>query len=182
VVPLKLAGMEIDRELLVQAGVSVAVVAVFIGALALISSAYGSEEVVDNRSLNGTLDGTFTGNVTDGEVAGTFDGQYKNSVNIPVEGSLSGTVENGTVVGEFNGTASGAIDGTVHGEVNGTLETESEGEVDGSLEGEFQGVANGTTGDHLSETGALALLALIVVFIVGMSVAGYVATQATEGE
>jgi len=178
--------MELDRDLLVQVGISVVVVGLFILGLAVISTAYGSEETVDNRSLNGTLeDGSFTGTVTDDRITGTVDGRFDNNVEMMLEGQFNGTRDNETVEGEFSGTVDGAIEGTMNGTVtNATLELdEGEGEdVQGSIEGEFNGSATGTTATDLSETGALVLIGLMVAFIVGMSLSGFLIERLREAE
>jgi hypothetical protein len=178
--------MELDRDLLVQVGISVAVVGLFIVGLAVISTAFGSEETVDERPLNGTLkDGSFTGTVTDDRINGTVDGRFDNSVEMMIEGDFNGTHDNGTVEGEFSGSVSGAIDGTMNGTViNGTLELDDgQGEdVQGSVEGEFNGSATGTTATELNESGALALIGLMVAFILGMSLSGFLIERLREEE
>jgi hypothetical protein len=178
------AGMELDRDVVVQVGISVAVVGLFILGLGIVSAVFGSAETVDDRPLNGTLeDGSFTGTVTDGRVNGTVDGRFDNGVELTIQGEFNGTHDNGTAEGEFNGSVGGAIDGRLNGTVvNGTLELDDgRGEdVQGTLEGEFDGSATGTTATDLSETGALVLLGLMVAFILGMSLSGFLIERLRE--
>jgi hypothetical protein len=175
-VPLKAAGMELERDLVVQVGITVAVVAVFVLALAALSSVYGSDKPARDHSLNGTIDGNYEGNVTEGEII--FDGTFDNSVEMMVDGSINGTVENGTLDGTFEGDTSGAIDGTLTGTVtDAELDQEQR-----SLSGEFEGTANGTTANVLSAEGGLALIGLMAAFVIAMPAFGYLIQRLKSDE
>lgn len=170
--------MDVQRDLVVQVGVSTAVVLLFVVGLAVLTGAFGASETVENRTLNGTVNGTFDGTVGDERVNGTFEGTFNNGFEAPVEGSVNGTLDNDTLTAEFNGTIEMAIDGTVQGTVtNGTVDNESD-----SLDAEFDGTANGTTATTLDETGGLVLIGLIGVFIVTMSVSGYIIERFKDEE
>jgi hypothetical protein len=169
--------MEIDRDLIVQVGITVAVVAVFVVALAVLSSAYGNDVTVEEE-LNGTIDGTYAEDIEDGNVTLTFDGTYDNSIEAMVDGTITGTVENGTLDGAFEGDISGAIDGTATGTVtNATLDEEQF-----KLEGSFEGTANGTTAKGLTEQGGLLLIGLMAAFLVAMPVFGYLIQRLKTGD
>lgn len=170
--------MELERDLIVQVGITVAVVAVFVLALAALSSVYGSDVTVEDRTLNGSIDGTYEGNVSDGEVSLTFDGTFDNSVETMIDGTLNGTVENGTLEGTFEGDTSGAIDGNLTGTV-------SDAELDQeqrSLSGDFLGTANGTTANDLSAEGGLALIGLMAAFVIAMPAFGYLIQRLKSDE
>lgn len=171
--------MEIERDLVVQVGVTVAVVGAFVLALALVSTTYGDEVPVEDRPVNGTIDGTYGGEIQDGPVSLAFDGTYNNGVEAMLDGQINGTVENGTLTrGTLEGEISGAIDGTVSGTVTGAeLDEDSL-----SIEGSFQGTANGTTANDLSDEGGLILLGLLAAFIVGMPLFGYLIKRLQTGD
>lgn len=162
--------MELERDLVVQVGITVAVVALFVLALAVLSTAYGDEVTVDERSLNGSIDGTYEGDIADGGVTLAFDGTYSNNVEVSLDGTVEGTVENGTLTGAtFEGEVSGAIDGNATGTItDAQLDQESL-----KLEGQFDGTATGTTANDLSADGGILLLGLLGAFIVAMPAFGY---------
>jgi hypothetical protein len=162
--------MELERDLVVQVGITVAVVSVFIVALAVLSTAYGGDVSVDDRSLDGTINGNYEGEVQDGEVSLTFDGTYDNSIEAMLDGTITGTVQNGTLAeATFSGEISGAIDGNASGTVTSVnLDQESR-----SIEGEFDGTASGTTANDLTAQGGILLLGLMAAFVVGMPAFGY---------
>lgn len=171
--------MNVERDLIVQVGITVAVVGVFILALAVLSTAFGDEVPVNNETLNGTIDGNYEGNIEGGNAALTFDGTYDNDVEAMLDGSINGTVENGTLVeGTFEGDISGAIDGNVTGTV-----TDAElDEEQFNLEGEFRGTANGTTANDLSAQGGLIFLGLLAAFVVVMPAFGYLIQRLKTGD
>ncbi len=162
--------MDLDRDLAVQVGVTVAVVGVFVLGLGLLSGVYGNSVPVENERLNGTVDGQYDEAFADGSVTLQFEGTYSNGFEAMLDGTVTGTAENGTLAsGEFEGSIEGAIDGNVTGTItNLTLDREQF-----SLEGEFEGTANGTTATELTDTGGLVLVGLIATFIVAMPAFGY---------
>ena len=162
--------MEIDRDVVIQVSISVAVVALFVLGLALLSDAYGSTIDVTNESIQGELDGEFTDlSVTDdGEVTGTFVGTFDNDFQGPIEGEIDGEVTNDELTGTFDGTVDGAIKGTTSGTVEGTLDEDAE-----TFHGSYDGSVTGETETELSQEGGLALLGLIASFIVAMPIFGY---------
>jgi hypothetical protein len=169
---VKLATMEIDRKTVVQIVVAAGAVGLFIAALIGVSSAYGTTVAVENESLDGTMSGTFTEfNESNGTVTGELDGTYEDDFEEMISGSVeNGTLDGDTLTAEFNGTISGAIDGTISGEMNGTIQEDGD-EV--SFDGSFTGSASGETKTELSSTGGLALIAIIVAYIVGLPLLGY---------
>lgn len=170
--------MDVDRELIAQVGISVAVVTLFIVGLALLTDAHGFTEPVENETLEGTIEGDFDGEITDGTVTGEFDGTYENDIEVTLRGDVEGTLTDGTVTADFEGTISGAIDGDARGTItDGTYD-----EDDGTLSGDFEGSADGDTGMDLEETGGLILIGLIAAFIVVMSAAGYVIERFKDEE
>lgn len=171
--------MDLDRDLAVQVGITVAVVGVFVLGLGLLSGVYGDDIPVESESLNGTIDGQYDEAFENGSVTLQFDGTYTNGFEATLDGTVTGTVENGTLAsGEFEGRIEGAIDGNVTGMItNLTLDREQF-----SLEGEFDGTANGTTGTELTDTGGFMLVGLIAVFIVAMPTFGYLIRRLETGE
>jgi len=162
--------MQIERDLVVQVGITVAVVGFFVLLLAVLSTAYGGEVTVDDRPLNGSIDGTYEGELSEGAVTLAFDGRYDNNVEAMVTGSVEGTVENGSLTAAtFEGDIEGAIDGTITGTVT-DIELDRESL---KLHGNFTGNATGTTANDLTEQGGLLLLGLIGVFIIAMPAFGY---------
>jgi len=168
--------MEIDRRLVLQVGLSVAALALFVGGLVIISGAYGAEEPVDDREITGTIEGDVT-EVTDtgDRTEATLDGTVSTEFDGMVEGTLAGTLNDNQFEGTFEGTISGAVDGTITGDVNGTLDADG-----GSFSGQFEGTASGTTDTAMDPSGGLALVVLIVGFIVLMPLFGYVIERAGD--
>jgi len=168
--------MEIDRRLVLQVGLSVVALALFVGGLVIISGAYGVQEPVEDRPVSGTIEGDVTdvSDTGDGTEA-TLDGSIDSDVDLLVEGTLTGTTEGGQFEGTFEGAVDGAVDGTITGDVNGTLDTE-----EGTFSGEFEGTAGGTTDTAMDPSGGVALVALIVGFIVLMPVFGYIIERADD--
>ena len=168
--------MEFDRDLAVQVGITVAVVGAFVLGLAVLSSVLGDEVAVDNEPLEGTVSGTYDGDVQAGAVTLGFDGTFDNGIEAPVEGTITGTVENGTLTGgELDGEISRAIDGTVSGTLtDATLDREGS-----SIDAAFSGTANGTTATRLNETGGFALVGFLATFLVAMPVFGYLIRRLT---
>jgi hypothetical protein len=169
-VPVKSASMDLDRKSAWQILVAASAVLLFIGGLAVVSTAYGTEAPVENERIDGDLSGELVaGNVTDGETA-TFEGHISDDFEADITGNVSGSLTDGSFVGQFNGTISGAVDGTVTGELNGTID-------DGSFDGTFNGTANGTSENTLTPDGGLVLLGLIALFIILLPVLGYFVEQ-----
>jgi len=162
--------MDLDRKSAWQILVAASAVLLFIGGLAVLSTAYGTDAPVDNETIEGDLSGEFVdGNVTDGETA-QFDGHISDDFEADISGTVEGSLDGDRFTSQFNGTISGAVDGTVTGELNGT--------VDGnSFEGTFNGTANGTSENVLTPDGGLFLLGLIALFIVLLPVLGYLVEQ-----
>ncbi len=171
--------MEFDRDLAVQVGITVAVVAGFTLGLVVLSSAFGGDVPVEDRALNGTIDGTYQGEIEDGEVSLVFDGSFNNGIEMRLDGNITGTVENGTLLGgEFEGDVSGAIDGNATGTVtDAALDEEQAG-----LEGGFNGTATGETANDLTDLGGLALVGLMAAFLVAMPIFGYLIQQLRSDE
>ncbi|MEF8813575.1 MAG: hypothetical protein V5A55_07120 [Halovenus sp.] len=170
--------MAIDRRLVLQVGLSVVALALFVGGLVVISGVYGFEEQVEDRDVTGSVEGDVANlTVTDGQVEGTLDGTISSGFDGQVEGTLTGTVDDGQFEGTFEGNVSGALDGTITGDVNGTLDTD-----EGTFSGEFDGTASGTTDTAMNPTGALALVVLIVGFIIVMPIFGYIIERANDEE
>jgi len=171
--------MEFDRDLAVQVGITVAVVTAFTLGLVVLSTVFGGDVPVEDRSLDGTIDGTYQGEVENGEVSLAFDGDFNNGIEMRLDGNITGTVENGTLVGgEFDGEVSGAIDGNATGTVNNaTLDEEQAGLVGG-----FNGTATGETANDLTDLGGLALVGLIAAFLVAMPIFGYLIQQLRSDE
>jgi len=171
--------MELERDLVVQVGITVAVVAVFVLLLAVLSTAYGDEVTVDDRPLNGSIDGTYGGDISEGTVTLTFDGTYDNNVEAMLDGTVEGTVENGTLTtATFEGDISGAIDGNATGTITGVeLDRNST-----KLHGNLQGNATGTTANDLTEQGGLLLLGLLGLFVVAMPAFGYLIQRLESDE
>lgn len=162
--------MDLDRKSAWQILVAASAVLLFIGGLAVVSTAYGTEAPVENERIDGDLSGELVaGNVTDGETA-TFEGHISDDFEADITGNVSGSLTDGSFVGQFNGTISGAVDGTVTGELNGTID-------DGSFDGTFNGTANGTSENTLTPDGGLVLLGLIALFIILLPVLGYFVEQ-----
>lgn len=161
--------MELDRDLILQVGISVAVVAVFVIGLAWLSGAYGIDDTVENESLEGTIDGHFEGDADDGPVTLTFQGTFENDIEATVEGDIDGEIQGETLSGEFDGEIHGAIDGTLTGTItDGTVDRDT-----GTLQGDFEGTADGTTAMDLTDQGGLVLVALLAAFILLMPAFGY---------
>ncbi|ERH09168.1 MAG: hypothetical protein J07HX64_00921 [halophilic archaeon J07HX64] len=171
--------MEFDRDLAVQVGITVAVVAVFTLGLVVLSTALGDDVPVEDRQLNGTIDGTYQGEVEDGDVSLVFDGTFNNGVEMRFDGNITGTVDNVTLAeGQFEGDVSGAIDGNATGTViNATLDEEQ-----AQLAGRFNGTATGETADDLTDVGGLGLVGLIAAFLVAMPVFGYLIQRLRSDE
>lgn len=171
--------MEFDRDLAVQVGITVAVVAAFTLGLVVLSTAFGDDVPVEDRPLNGTIDGTYQGEVGDGEVSLIFDGTFSNNTEMRLDGDITGTVENGTLVeGQFEGDVSGAIDGNATGTViDATLDEEQ-----AQLGGRFNGTATGETANDLTDVGGLALVGLMAAFLVAMPVFGYLIQRLRSDE
>ena len=169
--------MEFDRDLAVQVGITVGVVASFTLGLVLLGTVFGGDVTVEDRQLNGTIDGTYQGQAEDGEVSLTFDGNFNNGIEVGLDGNITGSVENGTLVeGQFEGDIAGAINGNATGRVtNATLSEEQ-------LEGRLNGVATGETATDLTETGGLTLVGLIAAFLVAMPVFGYLIQRLRSDE
>lgn len=160
----KIAGMELDRDIVLQVTLSVVAVALFVAGLVVLSGAYGADVNVTNDPLEGTIDGEFQGNITEGESTIEFDGTFDNDIEASLEGTITGDFSNESFSGTFEGDISGPIEGTANGTVrNGTIDEES-----GTLEAEFQGNTTGTTAMDLTETGGVALIALMIAFIFAM--------------
>lgn len=169
--------MDLDRKSAWQILVAALAVLLFIGALAVLSTAFGEEASVENERIEGDLDGEFVeGNVTDGETA-SFEGHISDDFEADLSGTVEGSMTDERFIGELNGTISGAVDGTVSGELNGTID-------DGTFEGQFNGTANGTSENTLTPDGGLVLLGLIALFIILLPVLGYFVEQQDfdEGE
>lgn len=161
--------MDVDRELIVQVGISVTVVAIFIAALALISGSYGQVESADNHSLDGTLEGELSEMAeTNESYSAEFFGEFENEIQATFDGQLNGTVDDGT----FQGTYAGSIDGAIEGNASGDVEGEIDDDED-TFEGTFNGSANGTTSKSLTDQGGLVLVGLIAAFIIAMPIFGY---------
>lgn len=168
--------MAIDRRLVLQVGLSVVALALFVGGLVVISGVYGADEQVEDRDVAGSIEGDVTDlTVADGQAEGTLEGTISSGFDGQVEGTLTGTVDDGEFEGTFEGTVSGALDGRITGDVNGTLDTD-----DGTFDGEFDGTANGTTDTTIDPGGALALVVLIVGFIIVMPIFGYIIERADD--
>jgi len=171
--------MEFDRDLAVQVGITVAVVAGFTLGLVLLSTVFGGDIAVEDRPLNGTIDGTYQGEVEEGEVSLAFDGTFDNGVEMRLDGNITGTVENGTLLeGEFEGDVSGAIDGNTTGTVTDAALDEEQSQ----LEGGFDGAATGETANDLTDLGGLALVGLIAAFLVAMPIFGYLIQRLRSDE
>lgn len=169
--------MEVDRELVLQVGVSVIVVFVFILGLTVISSAYGQSDEVEAEPLNGTLEGDLSDiSESDGTLTATFEGEYANSIQADLDGEIEGTENgNGTFEGTYTGTIAGPIDGNATGDVTGTVDRD-----DGTFAGTFNGTASGTTSTSLTPDGGLILIGLLAAFIIAMPVFGYFIQRATD--
>lgn len=170
--------MDVDRKMVLQLIVSVVALLLFVAGLAVLSTAYGTSEPVDNESISGDLEGDFTNlSVSGGEVAGSFEGHLSNDFEADVDGTLDGTADNGTLTADVNGTISGAVDGTATGDVTGTVDEEAE-----TFEGTFNGTVNGSTENALSSEGGLAVLGLIALFIVLLPILGYLVERNTDDD
>jgi hypothetical protein len=169
-VPVKAADMEIERDLVVQVGITVAVVAGFVLALAVLSTAFGDEVTVDDRPLNGSIDGTYEGELSDGAVSLAFDGSYSGDIEANLDGTVEATAESGSLTdATFEGDISGAIEGNATGTIT-DIELDQESV---KLNGQFEGTATGTTANDLSAQGGILLLGLLGTFIVAMPAFGY---------
>lgn len=171
--------MEVDRELVLQVGVSVIVVLLFILGLAFISSTFGQADDVDGEPLNGTLEGDLSAiSESGGTLTATIEGEYDNSIQAELDGEIEGTTDgNGTFEGTYVGSIEGPIDGNASGDVAGTVDTDDE-----TFTGTFNGTATGTTSTSLTPDGGLVLIGLLVAFIIAMPVFGYYIQWATEDE
>lgn len=165
--------MEFDRDLGIQVGLSVAVVALFIVGLILLSGAYGFTVDVTEEPLDGTIEGTYE--VTDGAVdedgpvTVSFLGTFENDIEVTFNGTIDGEIADEQLTGAYNGTVAGAIDGTATGTVtNGTFDTDQD-----ELTGDFSGTAEGTTSMDLTDEGGLVLIGLMVAFIILMPAVGF---------
>ena len=168
--------MEFDRDLAVQVGITVAVVAVFIAGLGALSGAYGGE-VPANETLEGDIEGIYEGTPETGNVS--FVGVFENDIEADLDGSINLTAADDTFdTGEFDGTISGAIDGTASGTVTDIDIDEDES----TLDGEFEGTAEGTTGLDISADGGLVLLGLMAAFIILMPAFGYLIQRLRDDE
>jgi hypothetical protein len=167
--------MEFDRDLLIQVTLSAAVVLLFILALVWLGGAYG-EDVTEDEPIEGTINGSVDGNVTEGNVSVGFDGTFSDGIDLEFDGTIEGEFDGEQLEGTFEGDSSGAIDGTANGSVhNGTVE-------DGSLDAVFEGNATGTTATALETTGGLVLVVIIVGFIVAMPAFGYAIERLRDDE
>lgn len=169
--------MEVDRELVLQIGVSVIVVVLFIVGLAVISSTYGQADEVEDEALNGTLEGDLSDiSESDGTLAATIDGQYKNDIQAEFDGDIEGTIDgDGSFEGTYTGGIAGPIDGNASGDVSGTVDSDSE-----TFSGTFTGTADGKTATSLTPDGGLVLIGLLAAFIIAMPVFGYYIQWATR--
>lgn len=164
--------MEFDRDLAIQVGFSVIAVALFVGALIWLSGAYGFIVETEGEALEGTLEGEYDlvdGDLEDGPVTVTFDGDYENDIELVLRGDIEGETSDGILTGAFNGTTEGAIDGVANGTVtNGTF---SDG--DPAFEGDFEGMARGETSMDLTDEGGLVLIGMMAAFIILMPAFGF---------
>lgn len=166
--------MELERDLVLQVGITIAVVAVFILGLAALSSVYGDEVTVEDEPLNGSIDGNYEGTIEEGSVSLAFDGRFNDNIEAMLDGTVEGTVENGTLT---EATYEGEIHGAIDGNASGTI---TDIELDGEslkLHGHFEGTASGNTANDLSAEGGLVLLGLMGAFIVAMPAFGYLIQQ-----
>ena len=185
-VPAESGGMDLDQETVWQIVITVAVVALFVAALVVLSQAFVEEVTVENEPASGEIDGEFDGEFDGDSVTGTFSGEFDGEfegdnltkdIEADVSGDVEGTTADGAMSGTFEGTVSGPMDGTITGEIeNGTLDAD-----EGTLSGDLSGTINGTT-EEVSPDGGVALVALIGVFIVAMPLVGYLIRQRTHEE
>ena len=170
--------MEFDRDLAIQVGLSVAVIALFVVGLAVISDAYGGDVDVTDEELVGTIEGEYDGDIDDGATTLDFVGTFENDIQVELDGEIVGDIDDDVLTGEFNGTVAGAIDGTATGEVtNGSIDEDLN-----ELDGEFNGTADGTTSMELSDQGGLVLIGLIIAFIIVMPIVGFLIERLRRDE
>ena len=178
--------MDLDQETVWQIGVTIAVVVLFVVALAVLSQVFVEDVVVENEPLSGELDGEIedldvqgdsVSGTFDGELDGSFEGNLSKEVDVELTAGVEGTITDETMTGTFEGNVDQPVDGTISGDIeNGTLDTD-----DGSFSGKFAGTVNGTT-QQMSPDGGIALVALIGAFVVVMPLVGYVIRRITPDE
>jgi len=168
--------MDPDQETVWQIVATIAVVALFVVGLAVLSQVFVTDVAVENEPTAGSLDGELENvEMQDGSVSGTFegelDGQFEGNLSkdyiADVSGDIEGSATDSTVEGTINGTVSGPLDGTISGEINGTVDEEA-----GTFSGEFSGTVDGST-EKVSPDGGLALIGLIATFLIVMPITGY---------
>lgn len=167
------AGMEIDRKLVAELGVSVTAVVVFIGVAVLVSQAYAAP-----ATLTGNFSGEVTGEVTNdttGEFTGEISGDVSDDLVGEVSGEVSGTAPDAS--GEFTRQVNGSVSGEVPDEGQSFAGNVSGQFADGgNFSGEVTGdvAGNATTSPVIAPAGGLAMIGVIVLFIVLMAGAGLV--------
>ena len=176
--------MDLDRETVWQICATVAAVALFVVALAVLSQVFVNDVAVENEPISGELDGNIQNmTVQDGSVSGTFDGELEGDFegnlskefDVELTANVEGTVDDGAMTGTLEDDVEQPVEGTISGDIeNGSLDTES-----GDLTGEFSGTVNGTT-EEVSADGGIALVALIGAFVVAMPLIGYGIRRATH--
>lgn len=165
--PAESASMELDRETRRQILLSAGAVALFILAALAVSMVFGSHAI--DTGVNGTIDGNLSGEPVDGTVNATFEGRLSNAVEGNLTGTIEGSLDGDRLTGTFNGTINGSIVvGDADGMVNATYNASSN-HVSGAFDGRVNGTNAGTT---ISDTGGIALVGVLAVFIFLMAAAG----------
>lgn len=177
-----------ERSDVIEIGVAIGSVAIFIAALVVVGTLYGAsvstfdgtltgDVVLDNKDVTGTIDGTLAGELnatptganttTGGQFDGTFEGTFNGTNGQPVNGTLSVTVR-GRLFGSNGQSLSHSENATLTGTFTGTLDGEN---VSGQIK---DSTVTGTVqeSDHISADGALAPVAALLVFILVLTAVG----------
>ncbi len=177
-----------ERSDVVEIGVAIGSVVIFIAALAVVGTLYGAsgstfdgtmtgDVVLDGEDITGTIDGDLSGHINEtssdanttsgGQFNGTFEGTFNGTNGAPVNGTLSVTVR-GTLSGADGQSLSESENATLTGTFSGTLDGEN---VSGQLK---DSTVTGTVqeSDHLSADGALALVGALLLFILVLTAVG----------